>query len=265
MIDPNGRFVWYELTTTDANAATRFYSYVVGWNAEVMPMEGFDYTVLKMGDKQVAGLFVLPSEEPGARMPPMWIGYVAVPDVDASAETVKRLGGSVVRAPGDIPNIGRFAIAGDQAGAGFALFKGIPPEGGFEPAPMDQPGFCAWHELIAGDLDREWAFYEGLFGWTKAQAMEMPGAGLYQMFQADGRMIGGMMTRPADVPMSLWGFYFMVPDIDAAVERIDGAGGKVIMPPMLVPGDLWAMKGIDPQGAIFSLVGPGKARNPRAL
>lgn len=259
MTDPAGRFVWYELTTSDAQAATRFYTDVVGWTAEVMPMEGFDYTVLKMGDKQVAGLFALPSAEPGAQMPPMWTGYIAVPDVDASAETVKTLGGSVFRAPGDIPNIGRFAIAGDAANAGFALFRGLPPEGGFEPAPMDQPGFCAWHELYAGDLDREWAFYEQLFGWTKADAMDMPGHGVYQMFSAGDQRIGGMMTKMAEQPAALWNFYFMIPDIDAAMERVTAAGGKVIMGPMQVPSDMWAMSGVDPQGAIFSLVGPRKS------
>lgn len=259
MSEHQGRFVWYELTTTDADAATAFYTDVVGWTAETSDMGGgFNYTLLKVGERQVAGLMVLPPEMPGAKMPPRWTGYIAVDDVDAAAKKVEDLGGFIFKPADDIPKVGRFAIAGDPGGAGFALFKGDPGEEMFEPAPMDKPGFCAWHELIADDLDRDLAFYSALVGWRAATAMDMGEMGVYQMFaRAQGAGdLGGMMNKTPDQAAAMWNYYFMTPDIDAAADRVKAGGGQVIMGPMQVPGGLWAMLGVDPQGAVFGLVGP---------
>ena len=58
--------------------------------------------------------------------------------------------------------------------------------------------------------------------------------------------------------MPMWLFYFVVGGIDAAIERVKKAGGKVINGPMEVPGGAWIIQGIDPQGAMFALVGDRK-------
>jgi hypothetical protein len=68
--------------------------------------------------------------------------------------------------------------------------------------------------------------------------------------------MGGMMDKPGDVPASAWGFYVNVDGIDAAVERIEGNGGQVLMGPHEVPGGLWIVQAVDPQGAAFALVSP---------
>jgi predicted enzyme related to lactoylglutathione lyase len=62
------------------------------------------------------------------------------------------------------------------------------------------------------------------------------------------------MNKPEQMPVSAWSFYFNVDGIDAAAERLNGAGGQVLMGPHEVPGGSWIVQAIDPQGAHFALV-----------
>ena len=93
----HGRFVWYELTTTDIQSGQAFYSAVVGWGTRDASMPGMPYTVFTAGEASVCGMMELPKEarEMGER--PMWIGYVCVDDVDAVADRVKQLGPTAMR------------------------------------------------------------------------------------------------------------------------------------------------------------------------
>jgi uncharacterized protein len=82
----------------------------------------------------------------------------------------------------------------------------------------------------------------------------MGAMGRYQLFAAGGPAIGGMMTKPAEVPAPFWGYYFQVDAVGSALDRLKKEGGQVINGPMEVPGGSWIVQGIDPQGAMFSLV-----------
>ena len=98
-------------------------------------------------------------------------------------------------------------------------------------------------------------FYEELFGWQPGEAMDMGEMGKYHVFNRGARMMGGMMNKPpamAQVPPN-WGIYFMVPDINAAVERVKANGGQILNGPIQVPGGSWIVNALDPQGAAFSL------------
>jgi predicted enzyme related to lactoylglutathione lyase len=54
--------------------------------------------------------------------------------------------------------------------------------------------------------------------------------------------------------MSFWNYYFQVDGIGPAMERLKAGGGTVINGPMEVPGGNWIVQGLDPQGAMFSLL-----------
>ena len=245
-----GNFIWHELLTTDAAAAANFYTEVVGWTARDSGMPGAAYTILSSADAMVAGLMAQPAGAAGA--PPGWIGYVAVDDTDASAAKAVSLGGRIVQPAHDIPGVGRVATVTDPQGAAIALFR--PSGEGPRPAAMS-PGSVGWNELMATDMPAVWPFYEAMFGWTKADAMDMGAMGIYQLFGGGGDPMGGMMTRPPDAPGPTWRYYFAVADIDAGVARVARAGGKVLMGPMEVPGGAWVVQGQDPQGLMFALVG----------
>jgi predicted enzyme related to lactoylglutathione lyase len=123
---PPGKFVWDELMTSDVEGAKKFYSAVIGWEAEDVPMPGMTYTLwnrpgTKRADdgkpKQGGGLMALPPGVPH----PFWSSYVAVADCDASAARAKELGATVVMPPTDIPNVGRFATLIDPTGAAISI------------------------------------------------------------------------------------------------------------------------------------------------
>jgi predicted enzyme related to lactoylglutathione lyase len=249
-----GAFIWYDLMTTDMPAAESFYGSVVGWRAEDSGMPGHAYTLLKAGDRPAGGMMALPPESAQNGVPPCWTGYVAVGDVDAAAAAFAADGGTVHKAPQDIPGVGRFAVVADPQGAVLCLFRG-QGEMGPPPAP-GAPGFVGWHELMTSDLEAGFAFYAKHFGWTKAEAMDMGPMGVYQIFAHNGVAIGGMMTRPPHVPVSYWGFYFNVPKIKEAMGKVTAGGGEILHGPTQVPGGSWIIQARDPQGAFFALVGP---------
>lgn len=171
-MNTEGSFVWYELMTTDTEAAEAFYRDVVGWGAADAGVPDISYTLFSAGEGPVAGMMALPKEacDSGAR--PGWMGYVAVGDVDASAAEVTRAGGNVHRPPNDIPGVGRFAIVADPQGATLALFKAVQECEGPPPA-QTALGHGRWHELHAGDWETAFAFYSSLFGWTKDEPFDM--------------------------------------------------------------------------------------------
>src|SRR5258708_12926854 len=143
MASPHGSFVWYELMTTDAAAAETFYKSVIGWNAQDAGYLDFRYTLLSVGETQVAGLMTLPKEASNAGAKPGWMGYVAVDDVDDYAARFTKAGGTVHRAPADIPRVGRFAVVADPQGAVIVLFKATGPS---PPAsPNTPPHPCCPH------------------------------------------------------------------------------------------------------------------------
>jgi uncharacterized protein len=245
-------FCWYELMTTDTAAGGEFYAKVVGWKPEEA-QGATPYTMfLAPGGTPVGGMMGLPPEmrEQGAR--PGWVGYVAVDDIEASTAKVAGLGGTVHRPPSDIPGVGRFSVVADPFGAVFQLFHAAP--GYTMPPDGKGPGFVAWRELMAGDLEKAWAFYSALLGWTKDSDHDMGPMGPYRLFKTGGAdNAGGMMTKPANLPASFWTYYFSVDGMRAATERLREAGGTVMNGPMQVPGGDWTAQATDPQGAMFAL------------
>ena len=210
------------------------------------------YTVLNAGGTGIAGLMPIP--EHAAGVSPAWMGYVAVDDVAAYADKVKAAGGAIHRGPAEIPNVGTFAVAGDPDGAGFLLFKGNSAN-----APAYDPrgrGHVGWRELNAGDGQKAFAFYQALFGWTKTGEMPMGPSNVYQMFATRNGQEGAVFTKDAETPHPFWRFYFNVDAIDAAIERVKAAGGKVTNGPHEVPGGRWIAHALDPEGAAFALVAP---------
>lgn len=245
-------FIWYELMTSDAEAAKDFYRAVVGWQTKAFEGGG-DYAIFEANGRGVGGATTIPEEARGAGARPCWLGYVAVNDVDGAAARVTEAGGKVHRDVMDIPEVGRIAMVSDPQGAAFYL---IAPEGEEQPPAAEMtPGHVGWHELHTSDWGAAFDFYSRHFGWAKAEAMDMGGMGIYQIFSADGPNWKGAMFNADTFGRPAWLFYFVVGDIDQAVERVRSAGGEVIEGPMEVPGNAWIIRGRDPQGAMFALVG----------
>ena len=245
-------FIWHDLMTPDVAAAKTFYGAVVGWTfSEEFP----DYIVLNVGKAGVGGIMKTPPEMKS--MPPVWTGYIHTPDVDAACKQVAALGGKIMREAWDVPDVGRMAVIADPSGAGIMIMqprsteqREMPKEGAV--------GTVGWNELHSGDFKTAWEFYSKLFGWTKGTAMDMGPMGTYQLFQIDGKDIGGMMNKAPNMPMATWAYYITVDGIDAAAGRINASGGKIMMGPHQVPGGQWIVMASDPQGGFFCLLSATK-------
>jgi hypothetical protein len=255
-----GDFVWHELRTTDAKGAEAFYTHVVGWQAKGSgDPGGVPYTLFSVGDLATAGLMQLTPQMLQDGVKPGWAGFIGVDDVDAYAKRVEQAGGKLHFPPQDIPTIGRFASVEDPQGAAFLLFKGSLESAPPRPA-AETPGTVGWNELSANNEQSAWPFYSKLFGWTVDSTMDMGPQGIYRIFKNGGDRMGAMMTRdPKNSPVPFWLFYFAVENIDAAANRIKEKNGQILMGPHQVPGDQWIILGLDPQGAMFALVGPKKS------
>jgi predicted enzyme related to lactoylglutathione lyase len=255
------RFIWYELMTTDQAAAATFYRDVVGWSAadhENATPDGARYTILSAGGHDVGGILQLTDRMRSGGARPGWVGYVGVADTERTAAAIAAGGGRLMMEPDDIPNVGRFAMVADPGGAAFYLLtplaRDLPPR----PDPQT-PGLVSWHELYAAQGQQAaFAFYASQFGWETMHEMDMGSMGTYRIFGADGVQLGGMMDKPANIPVGKWGFYFNVEAIDAAAERVRVNGGELLMGPQEVPGGSWIIQCRDPQGAAFALVSPNR-------
>jgi predicted enzyme related to lactoylglutathione lyase len=194
----------------------------------------------------------LPAEARKMGATPRWMGYVGVDDLELTADRIKRLGGTVY-VPPTTSNIGRIAVVADPQGAMLALLKGLKV-GRQQPGALGKPGRVGWHELLAADWEKAFAFYNELFGWEKADA-EIARTDTYQSFSAGGQTIGGMFTKRPMEPIPFWLYYFNVGDIDAAVDRVKSSGGQIFEGPLEMPDGSWIARCRDPQGAGFALQG----------
>jgi predicted enzyme related to lactoylglutathione lyase len=249
-------FVWHDLITTDTAAAKAFYAQVFGWSMQAFPGEN-EYTVVSAGSVGVGGIMPIPAQACERGAPACWQGYIAVPDVDVWAARVQAKGGATIQPPQDIPNVGRFAVVADLHGAVFILFKANASEGAMPNRPQGAPGTVGWNELHAGSGLAAFDWYSELFGWSQVRDVDMGPMGVYRLFSTGGPdAAGGMMTKMPEAPVPFWAYYFNVETLDAAMERVKVAGGKVLNGPVEVPGPMFIANCQDPQGAWFSMVAP---------
>jgi hypothetical protein len=120
IVNEPGSLVWSELAVRDTGPEPAFYAAVFGWVADTAPMGGTEYTTWRLGDHPVGGMIQMDEQWP-AEMPPHWMTYFAVADVDATCAQATGLGATVHVPPTDIEGVGRFALIGDPHGAVFSV------------------------------------------------------------------------------------------------------------------------------------------------
>ena len=81
-----------------------------------------DFTMVTAGGgKPVAG--ICHARGTNAALPPVWLVYITVPDIDASVSRCSELGGQILFAPKEMGSMGRYCVIQDPAGAVAALFQ----------------------------------------------------------------------------------------------------------------------------------------------
>jgi hypothetical protein len=237
-----GRFVWRELVA--ASPATAFYADLFGWTSSTSDMGGMAYTLFRHpGLGEDVGGSIAPQM---AEVPPHWLDYVTVTDLDAAAATITRLGGKVLTPMLEAGGVGRFFVAQDPAGAVFAPFLSATP--GATPDRTPPAGTFCWSTLMTNHLDRVVPFYAEVFGWTAAPMGPM-------VVFSDGKTSrASAQAYPPGAPMpDAWLKYVAVDDTDAMFTKAVGLGAKAIVPPSDVPGLGRFAVLADPSGAVFAL------------
>lgn len=115
-------------------------------------------------------------------------------------------------------------------------------------------GAFSWSELMTRDATAATGFYGELLGW-RFETMDMP-QGAYHVIKVGETSIGGIMGPVPDAPPMppAWGCYVTVDDVDALAGRVSTLGGRVLVPPMDIPGVGRFTVIQDPQGAMLNLI-----------
>jgi uncharacterized protein len=247
-----GIFCWFELGTSDAEAAKKFYGELFGWTANDSPA-GPDmiYTILRRDEKDVGALYKLTAEHKAKGVPPHWLSYVLVASADKSAAKATELGGTVTMGPFDVGDMGRMAVIEDPSRAVFALWQ---PAASSAKLLRDEPYTLCWNELWTSDTTKAIEFYTKLFEWT-TKTSDM-GSMVYTEVMTGGKPIGGMMTISPEmgkVPPH-WLGYIRVEDCDVTADKAKALGAVLHMPPTDIPnvGRFAVIQ--DPQGATFAII-----------
>lgn len=118
----DGTLCWADLSTSDQEKASAFYSALFGW--QIMKEDedpAHNYFHIKNGEEFIGG--IPPASYRNPNVPPHWMLYMQVSDVDASAAKAKKLGAKLLLEPTTMEDAGRMAVLADPQGASLAIFK----------------------------------------------------------------------------------------------------------------------------------------------
>ena len=250
-----GVFCWFELGTSDAEAAKKFYGELFGWTAnDTMAGPDMVYTILQRDGKDIGALYKLTEEHKSKGVPPHWLSYILVASADESAAKAAGLGGSVTMGPFDVGDVGRMAVIEDPSHAVFALWQ---PTSKSPKLLRDEPYTLCWNELYTKDAAQAVEFYTKLFGWTTK--LNDMGSLVYTEFINDGKAIAGMLPITPDMGDEIvphWVGYISVDDCDVTTNKAKAMGADIKMTPTDIPGvGRFAIMN-DPQGAGFAIIKP---------
>ena len=250
-----GDFLWYELVTRDAAKAQAFYARLFGWKFQEMSMGDFVYRVISLDGTQQGGMGgIMEEKNLPAEVPPHWLSYLSVANVDATFNIATGLGATAIVPPKDIgQNMGRLSVLRDPQGAVFALHQAPPNAPPMPPFKAKVHGFV-WTELMTKDAEAAKKFYAAIAGWSYAP-MDMGPQGAYWVAKLGETQIAGLMNIPPDGPPTpAWLPYVAVAKVDETAAVAAKLGAHVAVLPTEVPKVGRFAVLIDPTGAALAII-----------
>ena len=244
-----GKFIWFDLATTELDKQKAFYGNVFGWKFRKVSSTEDMYTLASNGKADVAGMFSFKPRE-GASGGALWIGLMSTGDPAKAASIVANNGGSIHTKPKELAKRGTYAILRDAEGALFGVLKS---DSGDPPDMEIEIGDFFWMDLFAKEPSKAAQFYQQLAGYeiSKGEAKE----GVERLLlTSHGKARAGIVPLPEDANRAGWLPYVRVDDVAATLKKVTDAGGFIMVPPAedLLDGNLAIFA--DPQGGILGIV-----------
>lgn len=231
-----GRFVWFDLMSTDVAAARGFYTALFGWRFDE---HNPAYAMIDDGEgKRLGGLM---GANPG--QPSAWLAYVTTDTIDETVAAIRAAGGKVWMQH-EAAGVGKFAIFSDPQGAALATIQLATDDGSY-PREKAKNHIC-WSELHTADPAAALAFHQAVFGW-KSEAWGP------EYFLVGDEHAGGITRGQPGAPAH-WLIYVNTRDADATAARVEELGGRVVVPPQQM-GEVGRFAVFaDPTGAVFAVM-----------
>jgi hypothetical protein len=240
-----GKFVWFDLFTTDMTAATNFYDALFDWDFE---RTNEDNPAVKTVFHQGSPIATMVGRngEPGNSQ---WLSYMSVEDVDAAIQITLNNGGSVYRPARELPNRGRIAVVLDPQKAAVALLTSSTGDPGDNAFVMNR-----WlgSELWTSNVNDAVNFYQKLAGYD-VNLVDVHKTMQYKLLTQKGKHRAGVVEIRWDDVKPEWVPYIAVKNILETVTKAQKLGGSVLLPP-----DMSVKEGrvaiiADPTGAVFGV------------
>jgi predicted enzyme related to lactoylglutathione lyase len=250
-----GEIVWADLVTTDVDAAAAFYEQVFGWETR----RGSDPGYVELASNgQVIAAIARYDDDNVAAGNARWLVSISVADVDESARSIARQGGSVLEAPNDFPDRGRFAVVADGQGAVFMLLRA---SGGDPLVGADATGSWGWAELWTRDVKKAARFYKETMGYRAMYDPNNPGPQPV-VLTTENRPRAIVVGLPWDDVEPNWVPYVLVSDARQTLQRAEAAGGNILLTSDDVGDERGSFAAViaDPTGGVFAIQQAGGAK-----
>jgi uncharacterized protein len=262
-----GAFSWSELLTRDLTGSVRFYRDLLGWEIVKKTMDGQPFYIVRVNGEDIASIMKMPVEVPSG-VPTYWGTYITVFDVDAMANAVVPLGGTVVLPPQDIPGVGRFCTIKDPHGGILSLISySEGPSGDPDPAVYVH-GSITWSGLQTRTQSASVDFLTSLleveleefsvggqpFFVIQPEDENGSNADLAEPYQPKG---SGVVQAPVWMPQNtppFWLSCVQVDNVDYTASKVAALGGTMIAHPADITGIGRYCTIKDPQGGLISLI-----------
>ncbi|HEY2431421.1 MAG TPA: VOC family protein [Vicinamibacterales bacterium] len=242
-----GAFVWQDLVTTDAPAARKFYSALLGWEFKDVSRAGRPYLIATTATGPVGGLVDVRSIKDAASQ---WVSYVTVADIDRTVQQVEAAGGKIL-APPTATGAGRVCVMADPQGAAIGLLQ---PTAGVPALPASPAtAHFFWREYLAQDASKALAFYKDVLGYEATSTDR--GQGLEYFVLRRDRPRAGLFQLPASASQVRpnWLPYVLVDDPAALAAKATSLGGRILLSPSPDRRNGTLVVVADPTGGVVAL------------
>ncbi len=233
----DSNFVWTDLSSYDVAASRTFYEAIFGWKTydmgrmEAGPddrfgMDQVTYCIATLGDRPAAGIFDMPPFFQEIKMPPFWMSYLAVDDIEAVVARAKAIEGVVVDVEPTPFGEGTMALIRDPLGAGFTCYDGpdIDSKG-----DGTEYGRMVWNELITDSIAAVDHFYREVLGLNVIRDDEYADNRV-KLINGEGEEIAGIQAVDESIRSKkvYWMPFFSVDALADFATRLDKAGGRLM-------------------------------------